>query len=408
MNGVALLGALGGWVLVRILMATHRGRDHVLFAVLLLAALTRVLIGILNNQVGPLPGAEVDAITYGEYARHIAQVFRAEGYFEFLVGRMGYSSLLAGFYVLGGYHYLIPTFVNLACFIEFLLLVYALAVRIGDRSVGRAVVILTAFYPTGLIYTSVALREAPLMFGLALYVTGLIDYYERKQPLANWKLLVGFVVMVWLHDGFALALGAVPFVAWFRYEDRPAWLRTAVILAAMGLVAVVFWQAGVLFRKLPSNPLTLADPAFLAALHEHKTSYGITYGHVQPTWTGVISSVPVLLYGFVASPFPVWAQGIGDLPKLAEGLYSLVLTMWALAATWGGRKDRRSTERLVLMAIFLVLLASFAMGTANTGIAARHRAKFIWLPITMIALTRPWRILRRRVRSNNWTLAART
>jgi len=386
-----MLLALSSFVLVRIVYTGARRNDHVLIAVLFVSALLRVFVGVVNREFGPLPGAEVDAVVYDQYAQYVAHVFRADGRFVFLTGRMGYSSLLGVFYILGGYHYLIPTLVNVAYTTEFLILVYGLGRFWGDVAVARATVTLSAFYPTSVIYTSVALREAPLLWGLALYIMGLVNYYEGRARLVNWRVILGLAQMVWLHDGFALALLLIPVASWFRHGRRPVWLRGAVILGAMVVVGVAFWQAAALFQKLPSNPLELMDPQFLVQIRERKTSYGVGYGEIEPTWWGIVKAVPLLVFAFIAAPFPAWVHGAGVLPKVIEGIYSLGLSVWASLATWRLRQSPDGKRAALLFWMFVFLVGIFAMGTGNTGIAARHRAKFVWMPMLLISLSRPWR-----------------
>ena len=43
-------------------------------------------------------------------------------------------------------------------------------------------------------------------------------------------------------------------------------------------------------------------------------------------------------------------------------------------------------RRRMFLAMFLYLVFVFSMGTGNTGIAARHRAKMLWMPILINAV----------------------
>lgn len=372
-------------VLLRTAYASYVWRDEGLFILVALAGVAcRIAVGIINHYVGPLPGAEIDAAFYDGQARVVAQTVHLGGEYVLAIGRVGYSSILAAGYIVGGDHYLVPTLINIVFFTEFLLLVYALARRFCSVNGARVVVALTALYPTGLIYTSVPLREAPLMWGLVLYISGLVGVYERRYSLANWRIVLGMGFTVWLHDGFALALVLVPIAFWFRYGELPAWKRALALSSAVILIGGVFFKFAGFFQKLPSNPALLLQPEFLAAIRQRKTSYGISYGVFTPTWGGILGAIPVVLFGFIAAPFPFWLKGFADLPKAVEGIMSLVLTIWAVAAAARPAPKPVAQRRRFLLAMFMFLVMVFAIGSGNSGIAARHRAKFIWIPALLI------------------------
>ena len=127
MESFVLLASLALYIYVRAAWSARAHGDEWLFAIIAAAAALRVAVGIINQEMGPLPGAEIDAVAYSSYGREIAAAARAGEGFTFEFGRFGYASMLAVFHLLGGDSYLIPTFVNAVFFVEFLLIVYGLA-----------------------------------------------------------------------------------------------------------------------------------------------------------------------------------------------------------------------------------------------------------------------------------------
>jgi len=388
MSQYLLLAILAVFVSVRIAHTMRDEDDPNLALILIVAAAARIVVGIVNHHYGPLPGARIDAVMFDQTAQNMALVDPVATSFIVEFARGGYASLLAVFFRIAGHHYLIATLVNLVFTIEFLILVYRMGQKWGGQSVARLATACVAFYPTSILYTSVSLREAPLLWGLALYVRALVDYFEGERPLLQGRLLFALAFLVWLHDGFALAIFLVPVAMWFKYDDvsigrRLSYLSLGVVAMLIAFVlAVTFFE----FRKMPDDPAQLLDPAFLSRMRETKSAYGIGYGHVDATWGGIVAAVPLLTFAFVAAPFPIWWEDLSDLPKLIEGLLSLTLVVGACVAVYTKLGKPGDRGRRMFLAMFLYLVFVFAMGTGNTGIAARHRAKMLWMPILINAV----------------------
>ena len=386
MSAVLLVSALALLAANRIVIGSLRRGDLLLAALLGSALVARLLVGAINSTYGPLPGAEVDAVYYETLAQSITEEFHRTGSLALEVGREGYSSLLAIFFIIGGYHQMIAPLVNALFFIEFCFIVYGLVERWSSRRTARLLVAFSCFYPTVLLYTSVPLREAQLLWGLALFVSGVAAYYEGDSLPVNWRVLLGFGWLVWLHDGFAVVLFLIPITMWFKYNHRSVALRLIVGGIMGALVLFGFLQLDFLFRKLPEDPSKLLDAEFFADLRMRKTSYGVAYGEISPTWGSLLKQLPVMVFAFLAAPFPLWARSPMDLAKMAEGILYLSTSVAALASiAWIRSRPRRRRAAMVL-AWFGFLVVVFALGTGNTGIAARHRAKFVWMPALVLSI----------------------
>ncbi len=387
MEQMLLMGILGLAIVMRIAHIAKTKSDPVLALILAGVAVTRVGIGLVNEFLGPLPGAQIDAIMFDETARNMASIPTGAVNFVFEAGKMGYSSLLAIFYMIGGYHFFIATLINLAFTVEFVRLVYEIAEQWSGPLAGRISAASAAFYPTSILYTSVPLREAPLMWAFALFVKALLDYYDGKRRLISPPLIAGMALLVWLHDGFALAIFLVPVAMWFRYRDVSIAKRLAFIGAGVVAIFAVFVLAlsFIDFNKMPADPAMLLDPTFLARMREVKSAYGVGYGEVEASWMGLLKSGPLFFFAFIAAPFPFWWGGVGELPKVAEGMVHLALVVGACFTVFH-RSMAADPRRRMALVMYLYIIFVFAMGTGNTGIAARHRAKFVWMPVTLVTV----------------------
>jgi hypothetical protein len=369
--------------------------SRTLAVILLVAALTRAVVGAINVYWGPLPGAEIDAVLYDGLATSYADQLVTTGHPVIQFGRFGYSTLLSFFYAIDGRNIAIPTLVNIYFVVFWLVCVYRLIREVTDKGRALQATALAAIYPTCMLYTAVPLREAPLMTGLGLTILTLVRWWTHRGSLFTWQMLLGIVLLVWLHSGFIFLPVFFGMLFWYRqvkgqYPTVAALRTTAVGILGLG-AGIMFLKLGGLLPKLPADPLDIFSLQFLANFRSYKASYGTGYlGFVPSSWLGMIAFVPLATIAFLFSPTPldlIQGGGFSDLVKFADSALFFVMVILSVRG-WRRTTDpaRRDIAGLLLL-LFLFLAFVFAMGTANMGIAIRHRAKFAWILITVIALT---------------------
>jgi hypothetical protein len=383
-----------------VLFGYLKTRDGVLVLILLLTALLRLIVGSVNIEWGPLPGAEVDAVHYESLATEIAERYSVTGDFSIRAGRDGYASLLAVPYAVGGHNALLPTLVNLIFSLHFVVLVYGACRLLGNRRAARLAAFGAAAYPTLVVYTAVPMREAILVWCLALWLYGTIEYTQRNATLINWRVLVGSALATFLHAGFFALAALLPFVSLIR--NRRASSRKHSLLEpsarAFGaalltiLMVLTFMQLAPLLEKAPDDGAEVASVEYINDQRERKSSYGTGYVESVPEGPRFLLAVPALVVHFLLSPTPIDALRIGS---PAEAFKALDSTMFLVMLVAGAVAMRRAFRRgsagaaLLIGGTLAALILLFALGTANVGIAIRHRAKFSWLFLMIIALWRP-------------------
>jgi len=396
---LTLLSGSAAFVILWVYRAT---RDRILVAVLAATALSRVLVGFLNQAIGPFPGAEVDAVDYENRAYEIASLYFQTGHYSWDPGRFGYSSIIALAYVIGGRNFLLPTLVNLIFLLNFLVLVYLIALLLGSPQRARIATLASAFFPMSILYTSVPLREAPLMWGLALFVYGVVLFLLQEARLFNWRVLLSLSFTTWLHTGFIFLGFLLPFFWWlrgwhlgvyYRHREKIVIHAATAVLVALLLVAA-FLRFGRNLPKFPKDPAQLFNLAQLAQMRQYKASYGTGYmGYVPKTWVGMVLSVPLWELRFLFSPTPLDVirsrRPAFEALKMIDSIFFLILILLAWKSLQAARQAGQVWWCWVILAILGMLLFTFAVGTANMGIAIRHRSKFAWLFLLIIALWHP-------------------
>ena len=397
------IGLLGVMALFIVWSGYKSTRDQWLVWVACLAALARLLVAALNAYVGPLPGAEVDAVDYESFAYEVARTYEQKGQFVLASGRWGYGSLVGTLYILGGRSLAFPTLLNLVFALHFFTLIYRTAALLGSRRSARMAVLAAAFYPTSLFYGSVPLREQLLMWGLALFLYGVVNYVLDRDRIVNWRIAIGWVFSTWLNSGFVFIGFLLPFVWWLKASDSRRYFTTPgrLVFRAVGafvllsILTSAFFIFGGILDKVPERPTDLMDLDALSAMRARKASYGTGYlGYVPGSWGGFVLSLPLMILSFLFSPTPYEViLGSGSLVegvKMLDSLSFLAMGLLSWQSIRNGIRTPRSKLCWVLVALLGLLVVVFSVGTANVGIAIRHRAKFAWLFLMVIAVWHPF------------------
>ena len=386
-----------------VLYACRRTGDAFILPIMIGATLARLVIGGYDVTGPPLPGATVDAVFYEMRAFQFAATFDLSGHFVFEVGREAYSSLLAIPYIFGGREPLFILLVNLAFTLSFLGLVYLIAALLGSRRRARAALAIAAFYPTSLFYTAVPLRECVLMWAIALWLYGLLLFLRGDGHAFGWRTILGASFAIWLNIGFGGMALLIP-VVWALRRDHirarfslPAGrtLRVAISLVFVSVIVAGFLAVGKHIPKVPNDPAQVINPSYINQIRGTKASepHGATgYAGNAPTTLGrFVLALPLLDIRFLISPLPTVPAGGAQLLSALDGVVVGALCCAAgLVLVRRIRAGDSTADAWFLAATMLVLVTTFAVGTANAGIAVRHRSDFVWLFATVVCAYGSW------------------
>jgi hypothetical protein len=375
--------------------------DPFVVPLILVALALRLCVGVYNFTSGPLPGANVDAVHYEQLAASVASTFNSSGVFSIPVGRNAYSSILAIPYIAGGHHQVFPVLVNLLFVAFFLGLVYRSVALVTGSTRARLAMGIAALYPTSIFYTSVPLREPVLMWAIALWLYGLLLYVNGRASAFGWRTIAGAVVAIWLNVGFAAMAVLIPVVWAVRRAPRHSFrvpvarpIRLVVAFGVLIALAGAFLTVGGNIPKVPNNPSQVLSVSYWNSLRGAKASatHGRTgYGGSAPTSAGLfILSIPVVDAEFLTAPLPHVPSGGAQLLAAVEGLGLLALCLGAIVIVVRTPRGPARGSALLVAAVLAVLITTFAIGTANAGIAVRHRSDFAWMFGVLIGIALPY------------------
>ncbi len=317
------------------------------------------------------------------FARDAAELYRGLGP-EAVSTK--YPYLISGIYRMTGENRFCAQYVN----IVFWVLGAGILLRICRRfqvknSACQAIGAVWALLPTGVILSSILLREsAEMFFGMWSFERFLIwmQTGRWKYCLQAWICVVPAIILHSASVALWVAYVAV-MMFWDAREQRYRWqLRT-------GAVSVISLAGLWLVSKTPLRPL------FFAYLGVEWNLYDITHKFfVQggsdylvsmdcQSWGQFVPYTLLRMFYFLFSPLPPDARGFRDLVMFAmDGLPLAAVIVWSLVQSGRKRQIRRYTY--AALAGGAAFAGIFAWGVRNAGTALRHR--YLAWSIFIIAL----------------------
>lgn len=374
-----------------ILQLIGKGFGERIFYVTLASVAAKLMIGLLNKVAGPLPGADVDAVTFELVGIELAQTWSVSGV-EFLAftDRYAYANVLAVLFYVDGHNIaLVPMFnTALTTFAAFNVYVAARTLKVAKKHIYLIAIVL-ALNPIITLYSAVPMREAAIYALITLFFRVLVSRPRRPIVIGNPILLLTIAAAIYLHVGLAplvlvlVAYGfnlSVSLKALLRVRNL-AGLGVLLLIVSVALNSAVVLELPRMAKLLDPDTGALSYSALESAQEAKSRGSG---AYTYPSALTGITVVDAAITGvymtarLILSPFP-WelrsASGT-TVVKLFDLAFQIGLNLLAIRGLRGRRGD---DPRVFLYASYLFMSLIFGLNTVNDGIALRHRAKFIWI-----------------------------
>lgn len=313
--------------------------------------------------------------------RHWTEGFPAP---ELAAGKEGFYYLLAALYRVFGPHRVAGLALNAALSAAIVPLMYDATRRLFDEHSARYIPPLVVLIPNLLIFSSQLLKEAPILFLIAVVINCATRLTERISVVSLVALGSGLCLLLTLRAWVALVLaaGVLASVGLGRREvivGVGAGLSAAAIIAAT--VAFGLGYSG--YRAASKSNLEEANVA------RRNTSVGVGSGFDAEADVSnpvaAISYLPRGLATFILGPFP-WQIGRATqlvvIPDLVVW-WSLLPSLWRGARHGWARTGRRM---LVLVLPAFAVSTMLALAVGNFGTVVRERAQPLVILLPLIAL----------------------
>ncbi len=332
-----------------------------------------------------------DAVTYHLGAVEIVDHWNhSTGISDQLVqtGKEGFFYALASLYWLFGNYQTAGLAVIAAMAAAVVPLVYDTTRRLFGQEPARIAGYMVMLLPGFLVWTSQLLREAPMVFFLALAANAVVRLTERATASAYVTLAISVAVMFTLRANVALvAAGGLLFGL---SVGRKSFVEGATKgAAALALIAVLVVALGIGYQGyvLTSNTNLKSISDTRLALAQGANT-GIAPDTDISTGRRAVSFLPIGITNFALGPFPWQVRNARQLAGVIEAL-----TLWFLwPSLWRGwraanRRAHRQWIALVAPALFITVALSLLLGNYGTVVRERLQVTVFLIPLAAYGWT---------------------
>ncbi|MER3428144.1 MAG: hypothetical protein C4334_08590 [Pyrinomonas sp.] len=326
-----------------------------------------------------------DAITYDGFGYALLRLWQGEIQFRPEIDRFsagggwGMLYLVAAVYAIVGRNPLAIQFINAVIGSATAVVIYLCAYHIfRNVRVARLAAFALAFFPSIILWSSQGLKDAPVVFSLALAMLATLKLGER------WSLKYLLVLIIALFSIFSLrfyifymlvAAIAGSFIVGMRELDGRSIVRQFAIVVCIGLAMTylgVLRQAGQQFESYGSLEAVQRSREDLA----RSARSGFAADVDVSTTSGALQVIPIGVVYLLFAPFPWQVEGPRQIITLPEMVIWWSAFPFVLLGGWFTIRYRlRQTLPILIFTAMLTLAYSVFQG--NVGTAYRQRAQLL-------------------------------
>lgn len=326
-----------------------------------------------------------DAGTYHTYAAWLVEFGKGSLASGLQTGKEGFYYTLVGLFRIFGIHDEAGLALNAMLGAALVPLLTDTTRRLFGGQAARWVAPIVVLFPSVFLFTSQLLKEAPILFLLAVALNAAMRISQRVT-MSGLAVLAGALALLLTFRGpIALVAGIalIGGIALGRREVLSGMVTGLAVVAVLGVVVVGvgIGHSGVQ-SALQSSSLKDASKVRTGLAYNSGSGFG---GNVDTSTTRkALSYLPLGLARFAIGPFPWEIRRLSQLPALLD-----MLALWWLAPrAWRGlRAAYRARDRRV----FVLLLPAAATATVlslsvgNLGILVRERMQVLILVVPLLA-----------------------
>lgn len=387
---------LFGWlffliIFLSILIHSNNNKDIKFF--LLTAFLLRFLCVLIDQyNLINFPDSKLDAIYFESKASEFSRIQGLSVIFEiYRLDSLFVSRIISLFYTVFGESKMMAQSISVALGTASVYLVYQICLILWDNHSAKKAAWVTALFPTLILYSSLILREAYIIFILLIGLNCILRFMQKNSFISFLQALTSFYFLIFFH-GPAI-VGGLTFLFYIilslskKQIDN---LYNYKLNLIFFLSFIFFFTLIALFLtnnfRIPyfGNAQTLFDIENLLARINNPLAGTASY----PSWL-IINNIFELLtkavfkiFYFLFSPF-IWdIKSSYHLLGLFDGTLYIILAIYVF-------KNRHSVWHNPVTRIFLLIFISYivlyGIGSGNFGTGIRHRSKFVVMLIILAA-----------------------
>jgi hypothetical protein len=360
-----------------------------------LAFAVRLILGALLSYYGWDRLLAPDTEYYTEFGMGVARVWTATGGVSNMNSLWGSDQLRfvllnSVVHYIFGHGRLIMLMLSSAAGAWTVLLSWRIANHFCDAAAAYRVVLLTAFFPSLVVWSALTLRDPYMVLAVSGAIWATIQLKEAIDSAAVMRLLMWCVVIGIFRDYMLLLVGCAAAVA-FAGGARVHLGRDIVVggIAVIAIATIVL-KLGLGDDYLLELNFESVKGMRSALLWKANSAYMV---EANPgSLSGALKVLPVGVFYFLYGPLPWRAEGLLQALTVPEVLFWYWLTPKIVRGIrHGWRTNLPATWSMMVSATVLIL--AYGLVSGNVGTAYRHRAQV--LPILLVFAGTGWSLVER-------------
>jgi len=388
----AMVAAIAGF-------AMSRAREHgsYLVKLFLFALLVRIAIGAAIFVFNAQEFFGGDAFTYDFFGNQQLLAWNGDSYAQILVNRFvgvtyrsgwGMVSMVAAIYALVGRNMLAVQFVNAVLGAITAPLIFLCAQQVfNNRRVAAVASIAVAFYPSLVLWSSQGLKDAPIVFFLAVSILATLKLGEKFSILYLGLLVAALMgVLAFRFYVFYMLLAALvgSFVIGMRALSVQSAVRQFVVIMVLGLSLTylgITRYADVQFAEYANLEQVNRSRQDAAVSAESGFARDVDVS----TTGGALQTIPVGMIYLLFAPFPWQLGSVRQSLTLPEMIIWWTAFPLLILGVWFSLKHRLRQMSPVLIFTSMLTLA-YSVFQGNVGTAYRQRSQLLVFYFIFVAV----------------------
>jgi hypothetical protein len=329
-----------------------------------------------------------DALTFDFFGYALVKTWEGDKSYQWLVDLFsgnGASSgwgmlyMVAVVYKIVGRNMLATQYVNSVLGAATAPLAYLIALEIfPNKRVARVCGLLTAFFPSLVLWTSQGMKDGPIIFLLTLSMLATLKLGTRfsfKYLAALALALCGLITLRFYVFYIILLSITVAFVMGRRQLTAQSFARQFIIMLVIGSALAFFGVSRLASQQFDAYG-TLQQVQIMRSDAASSAQSGFGQDIDVSTPTGALAAIPVGLTYLILAPFPWQLTSVRQMITLPEmviwwaSLPLLVLGLWFTI-------KHRLREVTPILIFTSLLTLSYSILQGNVGTAYRQRAQLL-------------------------------
>lgn len=377
------LAALVGWLIYRL-----KVDQQFLIRLFFAGVLVRIFVGTMIFVFQQQSFFGGDALTYDFFGNALLRTWEGDKFYQYYVDLFsgggaasgwGMLYMVAAIYKIAGQNMLATQYINSVLGAATAPLAYMISLEVfPNKRVARGCALLTAFFPSLVLWTSQGLKDGPIIFLLTLAMLATLKLGTRfsfKYMTALALSLCGLLTLRF-YVFYIIVLSVIAaFIMGRRRLTAQSFGRQLIIMFVVGTALAYFgvsryagqqFESYGNFRQLQLMRMDASQSAQSGFGQEVDVS----------TAGGALSAIPLGLTYLLLAPFPWQLASLRQIITLPE-----MLVWWAslpllVLGVWFALKHRmREVAPILIFTTLLTLTYSILMG--NVGTAYRQRAQLL-------------------------------